>query len=247
MRIVNKKVPIYQGYLELHYICGMLKLRCNKMLKCYKTVKGYGQTEIEIHKSRFIAYVERVESEETAVAFINQTKKKHWNATHNCSAYMVGEDDQHQKADDDGEPSGTAGKPILEIIKKSGLKDTVIVITRYFGGIKLGAGGLIRAYGKSASAGIKAAGTVERQGHTRIAAKIDYNQLGMLENQLRQQGYIIDDKQFGDKITLIVLEKLGQEEVLKQKITDWTAGQVEFSLVGNLYVETLMQKENDNK
>lgn len=210
------------------------------MLKIYKTVKGYGQTEIEIHKSRFIAYVERAEREEEAVAFIEQIKKKHWNASHNCSAYMVGENDQHQKADDDGEPSGTAGKPILEIIKKSELKDTVIVITRYFGGIKLGAGGLIRAYGKSASAGIKKASIVERQGHTRIAAEIDYNQLGMLENQLRQQGYIIDDKQFADKITLVVLEKLGQEAVVKQKITDWTAGQVEFTHVGNLYVETLV-------
>ncbi|MBP2628155.1 MAG: hypothetical protein H6Q68_2866 [Firmicutes bacterium] len=221
-------------------MCGMLRLGCIKMLKIYKTVKGYGQTEIEINKSRFIAYVERVDSEEAAVAFIEQIKKKHWNATHNCSAYMVGENDQHQRADDDGEPSGTAGKPILEIIKKSGLKDTVIVITRYFGGIKLGAGGLIRAYGKSASAGIKETGIVERQGHTRISVEIDYNQLGMLENQLRQQGYIIADKQFADKITLIVLEKLGQEEVLKQKITDWTAGQVEFAFVGEVYVDTLM-------
>jgi len=210
------------------------------MLKCYKTVTGYGQTEIEIKKSRFIAYAQRVESEETAVAFVDEIKKKHWNATHNCSAYMVGENDQHQRADDDGEPSGTAGKPILEIIKKSGLKDTVIVVTRYFGGIKLGAGGLIRAYGKSASAGIERAGIVERQGHTRIAAEIDYHMLGMLENQLRQQGYIIADKQFADKITLIVLGKLGQEEVVKQKITDWTAGQVVFDHVGVVYVDTLI-------
>jgi len=207
------------------------------MLKSYKTVKGYETAEIEINKSRFIAYVERVESEEMAVTFIDQIKKKNWNATHNCSAYMVGENDQHQKADDDGEPSGTAGKPILEIIKKSELKDTVIVITRYFGGIKLGAGGLIRAYGKSAHVGIKKAGIVERQGHTRIAAEMDYNLLGLVENQLRQQDYIIADKQFTDKITLIVLEKLGQEEVVKQKITDWTAGQVEFTHVGNVYVD----------
>jgi uncharacterized YigZ family protein len=207
------------------------------MLKSYQTVKGYGEEEIEINKSRFIAYVERVESEEAAVAFIEQIKKKHWNATHNCSAYMVGENDQQQKADDDGEPSGTAGKPILEIIKKSGLKDTVIVVTRYFGGIKLGAGGLIRAYGKSASTGLKAAGIVERQGHTRIGVEIEYTFLGMLENQLRTQGYRIADKEFTDKITLIVLEKLGQEEVLTQKLMDWTAGQVTFRQVGEVYVE----------
>jgi len=207
------------------------------MLKIYRTVKGYGQKEIEINKSRFIAYVEQIESEEAAVSFIEQIKKKHWNATHNCSAYLIGENDQYQKADDDGEPSGTAGKPILEIIKKSGLKNTVIVVTRYFGGIKLGAGGLIRAYGKSASAGIKETGMVERQGHTRIGVEIDYTFLGMLENQLRIQGYLIADKQFTDKITLIVLEKLGQEEVLKQKIIDWTAGQVEFSHDGEVYVD----------
>ncbi len=208
------------------------------MLNYYRTVQGYGQKEIEINKSRFIAYVDQIDSEEAAVAFVEQIKKKHWNATHNCSAYMIGEHDQHQKADDDGEPSGTAGKPILEIIKKSGLKNTVIVVTRYFGGIKLGAGGLIRAYGKSASAGIKETGMIERQGHTRIGVEIDYTFLGMLENQLRVQGYLIDDKEFTDKITLIVLEKLGQEEVLKQKIVDWTAGQVKFTHKGEVYVDT---------
>jgi len=214
-----------------------------KLLAFYRTVKDYGQTEIEINKSRFIAYVQRVESEEEAINFIEQIKKKHWNATHNCSAYIVGENDQHQKSDDDGEPSGTAGRPILEIIKKSGLKDTVIVITRYFGGIKLGAGGLIRAYGKSASAGIKEVGIVERVGHTRIGVAIEYSLLGMLENQLRMQGYIIADKQFTERITLIVLEKLGQEDVLKQKVVDWTAGQVQFTDMGETYVDRLLLSE----
>jgi len=213
------------------------------MLKSYQTIAGYGQAEIEINKSRFIAYVQRVESEEMAVAFIAEIKKKHWNATHNCSAYIIGENDQYQKADDDGEPSGTAGKPILEIIKKVGLKDTVIVVTRYFGGIKLGAGGLIRAYGKSASTGIKEVGIIERQGHTRISVQIDYTLLGMLENQLRMQDYIIADKEFTDKINLIVLEKIGQEEELKQKITDWTAGNVLFSIAGEEYVDTLLPFE----
>ncbi len=215
-----------------------------KLLAFYRTVKDYGQTEIEINKSRFIAYVQRVESEEEAIKFIEQIKKKHWNATHNCSAYIVGENDQHQKADDDGEPSGTAGRPILEIIKKSGLKDTAIVITRYFGGIKLGAGGLIRAYGKSASAGLKEVGIVERAGHTRIGVVIEYSLLGMLENQLRMQGYIIADKQFTEKITLIVLEKLGQEDVLKKKVVDWTAGQAEFTDMGETYVDTLLVSED---
>jgi uncharacterized YigZ family protein len=208
------------------------------MLDFYVTVSGYGDAEIEIQKSRFISYVKRVETEAAATAFIDEIKKKHWNATHNCSAYVAGENDQYQKADDDGEPSGTAGKPILEIIKKNQLKDTVIVVTRYFGGIKLGAGGLIRAYGKSASAGLKAVGTTERQNHTCIEVTIDYTFIGMLENQLRMQGYRIEDKQFADKITLIVLEKVGQEEILEKKITDWTAGQAILNRGGQMYVDT---------
>jgi uncharacterized YigZ family protein len=208
------------------------------MLSFYLTVSGYGEAEIEIQKSRFIAYVQRAEQEEAAVAFIEQIKKKHWNATHNCSAYVIGGNDQWQKADDDGEPSGTAGKPILEIIKKNQLKDTVIVVTRYFGGIKLGAGGLIRAYGKSTSAGLKAVGITQRQNHTRIGVEIDYTFLGMLENQLRLQGYRIEDKIFTDTIRLIVLEKVGQEEILEQKIIDWTAGQVTLTREGQVYVET---------
>jgi len=208
------------------------------MLNFYLTISGCGEAEIEINKSRFIAYVGRVETEEAAVAFIAEVKKKHWNATHNCSAYVAGENDQWQKADDDGEPSGTAGKPILEIIKKNQLKDTVIVVTRYFGGIKLGAGGLIRAYGKSASAGLKAAGVTQRQNHTRIGVEIDYTFLGLLENQLRMQGYSIEAKEFTDKITLIVLEKVGEEEILEQRVMDWTAGQVKLTRRGQVYVDT---------
>ncbi len=112
------------------------------MLHHYNTVKGYGEHEIIIERSRFITYVNRVETEEEAQEFIASIKKKHHDANHNCSAYMIGENNLIQKANDDGEPSGTAGVPMLEVIKKRDLKDTVVVVTRYFGGIKLGAGGL---------------------------------------------------------------------------------------------------------
>jgi uncharacterized YigZ family protein len=210
------------------------------MLNSYLTVSGCGEAEIEINKSRFIAYIGRLETEEDAIAFIAEIKKKHWNATHNCSAYVVGENDQWQKADDDGEPSGTAGKPILEIIKKNQLKNTVIVVTRYFGGIKLGAGGLIRAYGKSASAGLKTVGVSQRQSYTRIRVEIDYTFLGLLENQLRIQGYSIEGKEFTDKITLIVLAKMGEEVTIEQKVMDWTAGQVNLSRGEQIYVDTLV-------
>src|SRR6478609_1018641 len=132
------------------------------MLSTYFTVKKEGNDEQMIRKSRFIGYVKRVETEEAAVNFIQEIKKKHHDATHNCSAYIIGEHDQIQKANDDGEPSGTAGVPMLEVLKKQKLKDTAVVVTRYFGGIKLGSGGLIRAYGRATSEGISATGTVER-------------------------------------------------------------------------------------
>lgn len=207
------------------------------MSSVYRTVADYGTAEIEITRSRFIAYVDRAESEAQAVAFIEKIKKKHWDATHNCSAYVVGNNDQFQKADDDGEPSGTAGKPILEVIKKSGLKDTVIVITRYFGGTKLGAGGLVRAYGKAASAGLEAARIIERQLHTRIIAEIDYTLLGSVENNLRLHKYVIADKQFSATVMLTVLAKKGAEDELKKKFMDWTSGQVLLDRNGETYVD----------
>jgi uncharacterized YigZ family protein len=144
----------------------------------YLTVKGYGEREIVIQKSRFIAQVDRAKNEEEAKAFVQRIKKRHWNATHNCSAYVIGEGNGIQKANDDGEPGGTAGVPILEVLLKKGLRDTVVVVTRYFGGIKLGAGGLIRAYGRAAAEGIEAAGIVKRSLMRSMTAGFDYTWLG---------------------------------------------------------------------
>jgi uncharacterized YigZ family protein len=155
------------------------------MLPRYHTVKKAGEHEIIIQKSRFIAHIKRTESEIDAQEFIQGLKKKYWDATHNCSAYLIGEHDQIQKANDDGEPSGTAGVPILEVLKKRKLKDTTVVVTRYFGGIKLGAGGLIRAYGKAASEGLDAVGIVERRLMRVCHVKIDYSWLGKIEKELR--------------------------------------------------------------
>ena len=203
----------------------------------YYTVQGYGHTEIEINKSRFISYVNRVVTEEEALAFIETIRKRHWDATHNCSAYVIGDNDQHQKSSDDGEPSGTAGKPILEVIKKMNLKDTVVVVTRYFGGIKLGAGGLVRAYGKSAAAGLEAAGIIERQLHTLIAVQIEYSLLGTVENNLRNHHYLITDKQFAAAVTVFTLAPSGQEEVLEAKLADWTSGQAQVEYLEQQYVD----------
>ncbi|HWR38294.1 MAG TPA: YigZ family protein [Patescibacteria group bacterium] len=206
----------------------------------YRTVKGYGEARTEIEKSLFICYAARAETEAEAQAFVAQIRKKHADATHNCAAYLVGEAPGLQKADDDGEPSGTAGRPMLEIIKKTGLRDTVLVVTRYFGGIKLGAGGLIRAYGKSASTGLKAAGIVERNLHRQLAIMIDYPLLGNVENQLKVHQYTISAKEFAQQITLNVLEPEGENR-LTQQVADWTSGLARVVPAGEIYVDTVIE------
>lgn len=191
----------------------------------YFTVKGYGESEIIISKSRFITYVERVETEEDALLFIDKIKKIHANATHNCSCYMIGEHDQIQKANDDGEPSGTAGVPMLEVLKKQGLKDTVVVVTRYFGGIKLGGGGLIRAYGKATTEGIAAAQVVERKLHYIMKVAVDYVWLGKLENEIRSSHYTLRDIQYAEGVEIYVFVLKENEEEFIKWMTELSNGQ----------------------
>ncbi|MEK9197470.1 YigZ family protein [Ureibacillus sp. 179-F W5.1 NHS] len=207
------------------------------MRKDYKTVKGFGEREIVLSKSRFIAYVNRAESEEEAIEFINSIKKKHPNATHNCSCYMIGEHDQIQKANDDGEPSGTAGVPMLEVLKKQGLKDTVVVVTRYFGGIKLGGGGLIRAYGKATTEGIAAAQVVERKLHHVMKISIDYTWLGKVENEIRNSHYHLSDIQYADAVHLFVDVLQKDEETFTNWIIELTNGQSSIHCVDKKFVE----------
>ncbi|URM33435.1 YigZ family protein [Cytobacillus firmus] len=207
------------------------------MLPSYYTVKGYGENEIEIERSRFIAHVDRAETAEEALEFIQKIKRKHSNATHNCSAYLIGENDQIQKANDDGEPSGTAGVPILEVLKKKNLKDTVVVITRYFGGIKLGAGGLIRAYGKATSAGLQATGIVERKLMTVMKTKIDYTLLGKVENELRTSIYAIKEIHYLDSVTVETFVEENQIKAFTDWMTELTNGAGEITLGDSLYLE----------
>lgn len=195
------------------------------MLPLYYTVKTNGSHEISIQKSRFIAYINRATTEEEAQAFIQTIKKKHYNATHNCSAYMIGEQNLIQKANDDGEPSGTAGVPMLEVLKKRDLKDTVVVVTRYFGGIKLGAGGLIRAYSRAVSEGLDAIGIVKRQLMNTMHATIDYGILGKVENELRQSTYIIKAIHYSDHVEFEVYVESGQENAFTEWMTNLTNGQ----------------------
>lgn len=195
------------------------------MLERYRTVRGAGEKEIVIKKSRFIGHIKPVQHEDEAIAFIEEIKKRHWNATHNCSAYMIGERDEIQKQSDDGEPSGTAGKPILEVIRNQGLKDVAIVVTRYFGGIMLGAGGLIRAYTDGAVAAIEAGEAIARVLHREIFVELDYTWLGKVENELRSRGIRTGNTAFADKVTLLCLPLNGETETFKNWMIDLTQGQ----------------------
>ncbi|TDL78944.1 YigZ family protein [Peribacillus frigoritolerans] len=207
------------------------------MLSHYYTVKGYGEHEISIQKSRFICYINRAETEEEAQAFIQQIKKKHWDATHNCSAYLIGEHDLIQKANDDGEPNGTAGVPILEVLKKRQLKDTVAVVTRYFGGIKLGAGGLIRAYGSSTSEALNAIGIVERKLTRVMHTKIDYTWLGKVENELRNSHYQLKEIHYLDTVEVETFVEEGQKDQFIEWMTELTNGQGAISEGAQIYLE----------
>lgn len=195
------------------------------MLDRYKTVSRQGSKEIVIKKSRFIGHAKPVATEEEAAAFIEEIKKLHWNATHNCSAYMIGERNEIQKQSDDGEPSGTAGKPILEVIRSQGLKNTAVVVTRYFGGIMLGAGGLIRAYTDGAVAAIEAAEPVVRVLHREVLVDVDYTWYGKLENELRERGFRTGGTAFTDRVAVTCLPLTSEADAFIAWVTDLTQGQ----------------------
>ena len=201
------------------------------------TAGSSASAELLIQKSRFIGYAARAETEQQALDFIDSIKSMHRSANHNCSAYMLGENDSIQKANDDGEPSGTAGVPILEVLKKKQLKDTVIVVTRYFGGIKLGSGGLIRAYGKAASEALAASGIVERRLHSLMKVSIDYTWLGKVENEIRQSEYPLQDIAYTDGVSLYVHVPVQKEELFTKWMQELTNGQSAISTTSLEYLE----------
>lgn len=208
-----------------------------KMLAYYFTIKKEGSDQLIIQKSRFIGYVKRAETEEAAQNFIRDIKKKHYDATHNCSAYLIGDNDQIQKANDDGEPSGTAGIPILNVLKKQHLKDVVVVVTRYFGGIKLGAGGLIRAYGNTTSQAINTTGIIRRQRMLGFSITVDYSLLGKLENVLRNSDHILKSINYLEKVEFIVYVKNESKQTFQEWMTDLTNNQATIAEKDIAYAE----------
>ncbi len=194
------------------------------MDKIYRTIYGYGEDETIINKSRFIGYAMPVDTEEEALEFIDKIKTKHRDATHNVYGYVLGKDSNIQRFSDDGEPSGTAGIPVLEVIKKENLRNVTVVVTRYFGGIKLGAGGLIRAYTKGAKIGLDAGIIVDMVLHTRIKIRVDYTLYGKIENYLMNEEYIVDESVFDDAVNIFVYIEDANKDNFYNIITDLTNG-----------------------
>lgn len=208
----------------------------------YKTVHEFGQDEVIIEKSTFIGYAKPVKTEEEAVEFINEIKKKHKDARHNVWAYTIGQNMNIQRYSDDGEPQGTAGIPTLEVIKKEDLRDVAVVVTRYFGGIKLGAGGLVRAYTKGAKIGLEAAKIIEKVMFQEVRVRIDYNQLGRVQNEIMNMNYIIKDTIYADNVEIVVYSRLEDVESLVSRMTDITSATAENILGEEFYLSV---KDNE--
>ncbi len=197
----------------------------------YKIIAYGGEGEIVEKKSRFIARVQATETEEAAAAFIEAEKKRYWDARHHCYAYILGEQGQTVRYSDDGEPSGTAGRPILEVLTASGIRGLTLVVTRYFGGTLLGTGGLVRAYTQAAQAGLaNSRVAVMRYGYT-VTVGTDYNGIGRIQYLLGQRGIAIEESAYTEQVSIRFHVPYEEKEKLIKDITEATAGtaQVETS------------------
>lgn len=203
----------------------------------FKTVFKSGQVEDIVEKSKFIAYCEPIESEAEAINFIEKIKKKHWDATHNVPVYVLGENYNVQRYSDDGEPSGTAGVPILSMLKNEGITDVVVVVTRYFGGVKLGTGGLVRAYTHTAKLGVEAAILVEKVIYTFLEVSVSYHLHGKIQNYLMtEKELIIEDTAFSELVKMSLFVLPSRVEGVISKLTDLSNGQIDIIEKGEAYL-----------
>lgn len=196
----------------------------------YNGILENGTDEFIEKKSKFIGYAFKVENEEEALEILEKIKKKHNDATHNCSAYIIGEDKLIQRYNDDGEPSGTAGVPILEVLKKEDLTNIMVIVTRYFGGILLGAGGLVRAYTKGAKIAIDASKKVEMTEYNNISIKYDYTYHGAIQNYLIKNQHIIINENFTDKVE-ISIHLLEEDRKTIDDLKNMTNGTIEIKVL----------------
>lgn len=204
----------------------------------YKIIEYGGGGEIVEKKSRFIARVQATESEEEAAAFIEAEKKRYWDARHHCYAYILGEQGQTVRYSDDGEPSGTAGRPILEVLTGSGVRNVTLVVTRYFGGTLLGTGGLVRAYTQAAQAGLADSRVaVMRYGHT-LTVETDYNGIGKIQYLLGQRGISIEESVYTERVSIRFHVPCEEKDKLIKDITEATAGAARVSVSDPFYYKS---------
>lgn len=209
------------------------------MKDVYRTINGYGEDEVIINKSKFIGYSSPINNEDDAFKFIESIKTKHRDATHNVYAYVLGEDSNIQRFNDDGEPSGTAGIPVLEVIKKENLRNMVVVVTRYFGGIKLGGGGLIRAYTKGAKIAIDAGVIVDMTIHKMVNIIIAYTLLGKMENFLNLNGFKTEEIIYKEDVEIYLYVTNSMIEQFNQDVMNITNGNVDISYGEEKYIPLL--------
>lgn len=203
----------------------------------FRTIKEDGQVQEEIKKSRFICHAKRVYSEEEARDFITAIKKEHYKATHNCSAFIVGERSEIKRTSDDGEPSGTAGVPMLGVLENHNLTNVCVVVTRYFGGIKLGAGGLIRAYAGSVALAVKEIGIIEIKEQAGIAIQMSYAQYQEYSNFLKEHNLMELETTFTDQIDTMIYVNKEEKENIKAALVEFFNGKVTLTDQGLREVE----------
>lgn len=199
------------------------------MIEKYKTILKSNQAEIIEKKSKFIGTAIPIESEVEAEEFINSMRKKYYDATHNVFAYQLGERNELQRSSDDGEPSGTAGKPILDILKNEDIKNVAVVVTRYFGGTLLGTGGLVRAYSKCAKDALISSQIIEKVLYQEFEISVDYNLSGKVQFEMLNKNYTIKDTLYTDKVTFIVLVEIKYKEQFQNFITEITSAQAQIN------------------
>ncbi|WMJ76494.1 MULTISPECIES: YigZ family protein [unclassified Sedimentibacter] len=196
----------------------------------YKSVHKYGRDEIIINKSRFIGTALPVENEEQAVEFIESIKKEFKDASHNCYAYVIGENKNIQRYSDDGEPSGTAGMPILNVINQENIINAAVVVTRYFGGVLLGTGGLVRAYTRACKAGLDNGLIVDKNLYYNVSFNLDYTLLGKVENELLKNNFIVKDKIYSDHVKIKLIVKDDETDRIEDMINEITSGRTEINI-----------------
>lgn len=196
----------------------------------YKTVYKGGVGEIEEKKSRFIASIEPVSCEEEAIAFFNKKKKEYWDARHNCTAFTIGEKHENTRCNDDGEPSGTAGRPMLDVLLREDIHNVAVVVTRYFGGTLLGTGGLVRAYQKSVQEGLKNSVIIERHKGCHLTINTDYTGLGKIQYILAGAGITTLDTEYTEGVCIHTMVPSEQLLTLQNEITQGTSGQAKMEL-----------------